>query len=156
MTPFIKLDFRDVGKVPRKCTRFRDKLSRGIEPKPAANISALTIGFSVGSAEITPESQKTLDSLGRALSDDTLKPCCFEIQGYTDSSGGAAYNKKLSQRRADSVIAYLAGHAGVEKERMLGRGFGKEKPIASNDTAEGRTRNRRVQVVNVGYGEKPK
>jgi hypothetical protein len=82
---------------------------------------------------------------------ETLKPCCFEIDGYTDAIGGSEYNQKLSEERAKSVIDYLGSH-GIERERMMPKGFGKTHAIASNTTEEGRQKNRRLQVVNLGYG----
>ena len=119
---------------------------------PKADIAALTVEFKSGSARLTPADEKVLTSLGEALTSATLKPCCFEIQGYTDSIGKAAYNRKLSQRRAEAVVEYLAEHNSIGRDRMVARGFGMSQPIASNDTAEGRAKNRRVQIVNLGYG----
>ena len=65
------------------------------------------------------------------------------IEGHTDSQGDDKYNKKLSQERADEVMKYLISK-GVEAERLDATGFGEEKPVASNDTEEGRSQNRRV------------
>lgn len=67
-----------------------------------------------------------------------------EVQGHTDSRGSAAYNKGLSQRRADAVAAVLVREHGVAPSRVSARGYGEENPIASNDNAEGRAANRRV------------
>lgn len=66
-----------------------------------------------------------------------------EIQGHTDSTGTAAWNDTLSQRRADSVKAFLASE-GVPMDRMTAKGYGPSDPIAPNDTADGRAKNRRV------------
>jgi OOP family OmpA-OmpF porin len=66
-----------------------------------------------------------------------------EIQGYTDNRGSAAYNKKLSERRAKAVYEALI-NLGVSKEQLSYKGYGAENPIASNDTEEGRAKNRRV------------
>ena len=69
------------------------------------------------------------------------------VEGHTDSVGSDDLNNKLSQSRAQSVTDYLAS-AGVKPERVKAvRGFGKSKPIATNDTAAGRQMNRRVEVV---------
>jgi outer membrane protein OmpA-like peptidoglycan-associated protein len=70
----------------------------------------------------------------------------LQIEGHTDSVGGDEYNQQLSERRADSVRDYLA-EAGVAASTMTAKGFGKTQPVASNDTAEGRQRNRRVELV---------
>jgi outer membrane protein OmpA-like peptidoglycan-associated protein len=68
----------------------------------------------------------------------------IRIEGHASSEGGAKYNKKLSDRRAKAVMEYLVS-VGVDPERMEAIGFGIEKPIASNDTEEGREKNRRVE-----------
>jgi OOP family OmpA-OmpF porin len=66
------------------------------------------------------------------------------VEGHTDNVGGATYNKGLSERRARSVVTWLVEH-GVPKQRLLDAGFGLERPLDTNDTAEGRQRNRRVE-----------
>ena len=143
---------RGIGLKPPECTHFREQASRGIELAPKADIAAIAVEFEVNSSDLTPQAQKTLDTLGSALGSAELKPCCFEIQGYTDAKGSAEYNQKLSEERALSVISYLAEHAGIEKNRMVPKGFGKSHPLASNATEAGRAKNRRVQIVNLGYG----
>jgi OmpA-OmpF porin, OOP family len=144
---------RGVGLKPPECSHLRAKASRGIELTPKSDIASLTVEFNVNSAELTTESEKTLDTLGEALKSETLKPCCFEVDGYTDATGNSRYNQKLSEERAQSVINYLSSHDAIEAERMLPKGLGKTHFIASNATEEGRQRNRRVQVVNLGYGD---
>jgi len=145
---------RGVGLKPPECTHLRDKAkaSRGLAPVAKADIASIEVEFDVNSATLTPASEKTLDTLGQALNSATLKPCCFEVEGYTDATGGAELNQKLSEARASSVIDYLNTREGIERDRMMPKGFGKSHPIASNDTEEGRQKNRRVQVVNLGYG----
>ncbi len=69
------------------------------------------------------------------------------IEGYTDSRGKAAYNKMLSQRRADAVAKVLVNTFGIEANRVVAVGYGEERPIASNETKEGRQKNRRVVAV---------
>jgi len=71
----------------------------------------------------------------------------LEIQGHTDNVGTEASNMKLSQERADSVKAYLADKFGIAGDRLRAVGYGPKKPIASNDTEEGRQKNRRVEAV---------
>jgi len=70
----------------------------------------------------------------------------LQIEGHTDSVGGDDFNQQLSERRADSVRDFLA-EQGVAPSSITARGFGKMQPVASNDTAEGRQRNRRVELV---------
>lgn len=69
------------------------------------------------------------------------------IEGYTDSRGTAEFNKTLSQARAESVLSILVDQFGIDSQRLRAKGYGEEKPIASNDTAEGRQKNRRVSAV---------
>ncbi len=119
---------------------------------PAADIAAIRVEFATGSAELTPAGEKTLKTLGEALRSDQLQCSCFQIAGYTDSTGRLSYNKKLSQWRAQSVVEYLAANTGIDSERMMPRGYGPKNPIGDNHTTEGRARNRRVEVINAGYG----
>jgi len=143
---------RGIGLQPPQCTHFHQQAARGIELAPKADIAALSVEFNTNSADLTPAAQKTLDTLAQALDSAALKPCCFEIEGYTDSRGGKELNKKLSAARAESVVNYLAQHAGIDRTRMMPEGFGAASPVASNATEAGRSENRRVQVVNLGYG----
>jgi len=66
------------------------------------------------------------------------------IEGHTDTSGSASYNKNLSQRRADAVAAVLVQQMGVSQARVSAMGYGEEQPIADESTATGREANRRV------------
>jgi outer membrane protein OmpA-like peptidoglycan-associated protein len=70
----------------------------------------------------------------------------LDVQGYTDSVGGDEYNQKLSEQRGGAVRDYLTG-AGTASSSVQTEGFGKAQPVASNDTAEGRQQNRRVEIV---------
>ena len=69
-----------------------------------------------------------------------------EVDGYTDSRGKDKYNLKLSQRRAEAVRNYLVSK-GIAADRLTAKGFGETKPVANNKTAEGRFKNRRVELV---------
>lgn len=69
------------------------------------------------------------------------------LEGHTDGKGAADYNQKLSERRAESVKAWLVQRENIPAARMTSQGFGKTKPVASNDTDAGRQKNRRVEVV---------
>jgi outer membrane protein OmpA-like peptidoglycan-associated protein len=101
--------------------------------------------FTVGSAEISPKSEHLLDDMGKLLQDQRqLKR--VEIQGYTDSSGGADFNLKLSQERADNVKQALIKR-GVSPRRLVSRGRGEADPIAPNFTNAGRAKNRRVEFA---------
>jgi len=102
--------------------------------------------FDTGRATLKPGAREKLSKLAGIL---VAYPgqLTLEIEGHTDSVGSDEMNNKLSQSRAQSVSDYLSG-AGVKSDRVKAvRGFGKSKPIATNDTAAGRQMNRRVEVV---------
>jgi OOP family OmpA-OmpF porin len=99
------------------------------------------IDFEFNSTQLTAPAQRTLDEVAAALL--TQPELNVEIQGHTDSIGTDAYNLGLSRRRAAAVKAYLISK-GLNATSLTAQGYGKAKPIASNDTAEGRAQNRRV------------
>ena len=106
----------------------------------------LTLGdvlFESGRAELTNGAFRTVDRLVAFMRDHPERS--LQVEGYTDSVGGNALNLALSQRRANTVRAALVSH-GVEGSRITAKGMGKASPVASNDTAEGRHRNRRVEA----------
>jgi outer membrane protein OmpA-like peptidoglycan-associated protein len=109
--------------------------SAGIQLKGA-------ILFDTGKDTIKRESFSLLDQLAKLIGEHSeLK--LIRVEGHTDNVGAAAYNKDLSARRAASVVRYLVGK-GVAQSRLVAAGYGFEKPIASNATALGRAKNRRV------------
>jgi OmpA-OmpF porin, OOP family len=105
------------------------------------------IDFEFNSTQLTAPAQHTLDEVAAALL--TQPELKVEVQGHTDSIGTDAYNLALSQRRAEAVKAYLISK-GLNAAALTAQGYGKAKPIASNNTAEGRAQNRRVafEVIN--------
>jgi outer membrane protein OmpA-like peptidoglycan-associated protein len=102
--------------------------------------------FKTGSAELLPESFGTLDTLAEQLAN--MPEVRLEVQGHTDNVGSAAKNKKLSAARAESVVQYLVSK-GIAKERLRPFGYGSEKPMGDNKTAEGRAVNRRVELLRI-------
>ena len=101
------------------------------------------VNFQTGKAVLLPESEQILDRVATALiARPELK---IEIGGHSDSDGSAASNQKLSQRRAESVKAYLV-KKGVPAERMTAKGYGEAQPIEDNKTPEGKAKNRRVEL----------
>ena len=101
------------------------------------------ITFPVDRYDIQPQFQSTLDQVAQTLS--SYNQTYIYVLGHTDSTGSDAYNQTLSDRRAQSVADYLAGH-GVTRARIGVRGYGESQPIASNDTDPGRAENRRVEI----------
>jgi len=103
--------------------------------------------FDTNKADIKPASQAALDDMVAKIAD--LKLEVVVVTGHTDSTGSAAYNDKLSLRRAEAVKAYLVGK-GIEANRIYTEGKGEHQPVADNKTKEGRAQNRRVEVEVVG------
>lgn len=103
-----------------------------------------TIFFQTAKAVILPKSFPLLDEVAEVLK--SRASMRLRIEGHTDGRGVRNSNVRLSQARADSVRAYLAGH-GVEISRMESKGFGPDQPIETNRTAAGREKNRRVEFV---------
>jgi OOP family OmpA-OmpF porin len=99
------------------------------------------VNFAFNSADLTEESKPVLDAAADGLKKHTRVK--VEIQGHTDSVGKAAYNLKLSQRRAQSVLDYLQKD-GVSADQLVAKGYGETQPVASNKDADGRAKNRRV------------
>jgi len=104
----------------------------------------VTVTFKVGSAKLDRQGTAELDGLASKLANQ--KGYVLEVQGFTDSTGGANANKLLSQRRADAVQSYLVEHYNIPLYRVRMIGLGDEKPVAENKTKSGRAQNRRVEV----------
>ena len=116
--------------------------NRNIIPQPKS--IDLVIQFDLDSAKLKPDSKPLLSSLVEAMKNDRLADIKFKVEGHTDAQGSEQHNLKLSQSRADSVMAYLTSQ-GVDKERLAGEGKGfsdlllPEKPKAAE--------NRRVRIT---------
>lgn len=102
----------------------------------------LQVNFDNDSAVVKPEYFAEIKRVADFMSQ--YNNTQVEVQGHTDSRGSAAYNQKLSQRRADAVAAVLVSEHGVDADRVSAKGYGEENPVASNDSIEGRAANRRV------------
>jgi len=114
-----------------------------------ADIILKGVSFSTGKAELTAQSAQVLDEV--AVSLHAWPEVEVEIQGHSDSSGSADLNKALSLMRAEAVREYLIVH-GIDPARMTSVGYGEDRPIADNGTAEGRRTNRRVELVRTDAG----
>lgn len=101
------------------------------------------VTFPVDSFAIQPGFRSTLDQVANSL--NQYPNSLIDVYGHTDSTGSADYNQTLSERRAKAVADYLSSR-GVSSARIRWQGFGESQPIASNDTEEGRAKNRRVEI----------
>jgi len=103
------------------------------------------IYFDVDKADIKPESKAQLDEIAKLM---TQHPDVkLTVTGHTDNQGTADHNQKLSQRRADAIVAALVQTYGMAAGRLTAQGMGSSAPVASNATEEGRGKNRRVELV---------
>jgi OmpA-OmpF porin, OOP family len=134
--------------------KLRTELS-DLQARETARGLELTLGdilFGVDQADLKPGAMQNLYRLVTFLKQYPDRGVL--VEGYTDSTGSEAYNMTLSDKRAQSVQSFLVQN-GVDAKRILARGYGKAYPIAPNDTAEGRQRNRRVGIVILHPGESP-
>ncbi len=111
------------------------------------NYAAKNIFFITGSAKLSSKSNAALNEVAKILTDDAnLK---LSIEGHTDNVGKPDYNMTLSDNRANSVKQYLL-KKGIDESRLVSQGFGLTQPVATNKTAAGRAKNRRVEMK-LGY-----
>lgn len=122
------------------------------EPEPVTEAPSLdmSIEFRTGSAELTANATRKLDELGKALQAKELASYKFRIEGHTDTVGTPDFNKGLSNRRAESVVAYLVDRFGVSPERLQAVGMGEDGLAVPTGDQVDEPRNRRVHVVNLG------
>ncbi|GGC58698.1 membrane protein [Siccirubricoccus deserti] len=133
-------------------------------PPPAANpavaasrtaptelpAASLRVQFATGSANLTPAAERTLETLGRALTSNDLQQFRFRIEGHTDTMGDAEVNRTLSERRALTVRDFLVTRFGVAAARLEPVGLGEAQPLVATGDEVAEARNRRVQIVNIG------
>jgi len=105
---------------------------------------ALYINFETGKADIKPESQKTVDEIVALLKNNPSLN--VTVEGHTDNVGNATSNQQLSENRAKSVMNALVAK-GIVKTRLSAKGWGQTKPVADNNSDEGKAKNRRVEIV---------
>ena len=116
--------------------------SRGCELK--ASLDLTNIQFETGTSKLNSSSQSELDNIAAVLVKNSHMN--FEVAGHTDNTGSHKGNVNLSQKRANSVRNHLIDN-GVAANRLTAKGYGPDKPVASNDTQAGRADNRRVELV---------
>ena len=132
-------------------------LTRGFRPakpatdaranKPAPGKASLLITFPTDSAELTADARATLDTLARAVQSDALAGFSFKVEGHADARGDAEHNLKLSQLRAEAVVAYLISQRGILPERLTAVGRGSAEPL--NTMRIDAPENRRVTIVTI-------
>ena len=105
------------------------------------------VWFDIDKATIKPKGKMELNKAVKDLSEHGTP--AIEVAGHTDSTASDEYNQKLSERRADAVKSYMAAN-GYPGDKIKAVGFGEAKPVASNETANGRTQNRRVEIAIIG------
>jgi outer membrane protein OmpA-like peptidoglycan-associated protein len=140
---------RAIGVVPKE--EKREKLAELDAMVEAAQLPKLdfAIYFEYDSADIATQSLPTLDQLGAALASPELQGMSYLVNGHTDAKGSDAYNQSLSERRAETVAAYLARHHGIDPTKLKPLGYGESrlKDAADPEAAV----NRRVEIVNLTY-----
>ncbi len=139
----ISDDIGDCPSIPNwKGNAAQSQLGSELESTGRARLDG--VNFDFNSATIRPESKALLDQVANLL---IGKPdWAITLEGHTDNIGTSAFNKTLSQQRAEAVKSYLASK-GVPADRLNATGFGFDKPVASNDGEAGRSQNRRVEIV---------
>ncbi|WP_434139276.1 OmpA family protein [Photobacterium leiognathi] len=110
---------------------------------------SVTMPFAFDSDKLTAEDEARLEPIAQRLVN--FPNAELVVIGHTDSRGSEAYNQKLSEERAKTVALYLMKHFNIDASRVKGEGRGELYPVASNDTAEGRAQNRRVDVTTPGF-----
>ena len=137
----------DAGAQAAQAQQQNAALLAGLDAKQTDRGMVLTLGnvlFDTGEADLSASGRRGLDKLGQFLHDNPKRN--VRVEGYTDSTGSAALNQDLSQRRADAVRAALVD-GGLDSQRTMSKGFGDEYAVASNKTPAGRQQNRRVEIV---------
>ncbi|MEN5362423.1 OmpA family protein [Brevundimonas intermedia] len=104
-----------------------------------------SVKFPTDAAALSPEAEQRLAQFAQRLQGEN-KNVYLEIQGYTDATGTPEHNDQLGEQRAEAVRRFL-NRQGVALNRMATISYGQEQPVASNDTPEGRSQNRRVTIV---------
>ncbi len=120
-----------------------EKMSREIST--SGHIALYGIYFDTDKADIKPESHPLLSEIAKLLGSDPA--LSLYIVGHTDNTGSFAHNEQLSRKRAESVVKYLVSKEKIDAKRLKGYGVGPLAPVASNDTEEGRAKNRRVELI---------
>jgi outer membrane protein OmpA-like peptidoglycan-associated protein len=121
-----------------------DASSLADEINKSGHVAVYGIHFDTGKATLQPDSEQVLGEIVKLL--DQNAALKLRVEGHTDNQGAAPANMTLSERRAQTVVAWLQGH-GVAAARLTAVGLGQTKPVADNQTEDGRAKNRRVELA---------
>ncbi len=142
-------DSRDVEQALKDEERKLAEELKQVAPPPKSQQEPLNIKqkilFDYNDYEVRPEATESLREVAAAI--HRFPQASVVIEGHTDNSGDNDSNKLLSEERAEAVKRWLVEHAGIEESRLKITAWGDAKPLASNDTAEGRKINRRVEII---------
>ena len=127
--------------LPQAAAEHASSMEREIHR--TGSVPLYTVRFLDGSAALEPRSEATLAEIVKLMKDRT--DWRFEVQGHTDNSGARAASLALSDERAKTVVAWLI-RSGIDAARLVAKGYGDAAPLADNTTAEGRAKNRRVEL----------
>lgn len=139
------------GLIGRKMDRQAEELEKEIEGAEIARVEEgikvtfdSGLMFAVNKSELTDDTRANLSNLAANLNEH--KDTNILIEGHTDASGSDDYNQELSEKRAKVVTDYLVSQ-GVDASRVSTMGYGESQPVADNETADGKKKNRRVEVA---------
>jgi len=121
-------------------------------PPPKVMVFEEAALFDFDKADLKPEGKEQIKAYREKAQAELSRADKIMITGHTDNVGASDYNMKLSQRRAEAVRAYLIS-IGVDPNKIVATGAGETKPIAENNTQEGRAKNRRVEIEVTGLGK---
>ena len=127
-------------------TEFEQKLQIKVVTRYLGTYTLENVNFETGKADIKPQAKAALDNLLKQLNESMTRK--VEIAGHTDNVGDDEKNMTLSQKRADAVKNYLTTR-GINPTRIIAKGYGEVKPIADNNTVEGKAKNRRTEVKTI-------
>jgi outer membrane protein OmpA-like peptidoglycan-associated protein len=135
--------------MDHQASKLREELARtGVSVTKVGNNIILNmpgnVTFATDQSEVQSSFYPVLNSVAKVLKE--YEKTMVHVTGHTDSTGGYEYNLQLSQKRANSVSSYLAAQ-GVQPVRLQTQGLGPDRPVAANDTPDGRSQNRRVEIT---------
>jgi outer membrane protein OmpA-like peptidoglycan-associated protein len=135
---------QQLQELQKKLTQLSAEFAKVKQEKRGLVVTLSDILFDVDKATIRPGAAENLKRLAQILKGYPDRRVL--VEGHTDSTGSAEHNQSLSDERAFAVMGYLISQ-GLDPKKLEARGFGESKPVATNETAEGRQRNRRVEIV---------